>query len=363
MGHGYFNALNYSLANEDTSLEIGVLSPGAKHVISVCGSGSRVLALASKSPQHITCVDVSPGQLALADLRFSAARVLEFDEFLTLFGYAGADAKNSRSQLFERVSPHMRPDHAETMKSYMQAISWEPILYQGKWEKTIIKLSVAIRKLLGDAVLGLFECKSLREQQEYFDRHVKGLRWNSLVFFLGNAPLFNALLYKGHFPKRNIPGSAYGFYRDVFKRLFANHLARKNYFLQLLFLGEIKYPEGNPVECHDEVFRQVKIGADAAEIRYQIGDIFQIVGQSGSLPADFVSLSDVPSYLSPERGKTFLTEMLPGIAKGGNIVSRYYLHVPQEISTEGLVDVTHRFDRLIQMEGLQVYQVQVFTRK
>lgn len=117
------------------------------------------------------------------------------------------------------------------------------------------------------------------------------------------------------------------------------------------------------MECHDEVFRQVKIGADAAEIRYQIGDIFQIVGQSGSLPADFVSLSDVPSYLSPERGKTFLTEMLPGIAKGGNIVSRYYLHVPQEISTEGLVDVTHRFDRLIQMEGLQVYQVQVFTRK
>jgi S-adenosylmethionine-diacylglycerol 3-amino-3-carboxypropyl transferase len=362
MTHGYFNALNYSLANEDTSLEIGILPLHAKHAISVCGSGSRVLALAANSPQKITCVDVSPGQLALADLRFAAARSLELPEFLSLFGYAGSDARMSREALFTKIRPLMDPDHAETMKKYWEGIAWNRILYQGKWEKTIIKLSQMIRKLLGSEVDGLFECRTIPEQVEYFQRHISGVRWNLLVMLLGNAPLFNALLYKGHFPKRNIPGTAYGFYRDVFKRLFSTQLARQNYFMQLLFLGELRFPEGNPVECHESVFKRVKGGAQGAEVSYEVGDIFSIVGNSVASPADFVSLSDVPSYLGIDRGKTFLKEMLTGVAKGGIIVSRYYLHVPQNIQTEGLKDVTVEYDQLIQNEGVQVYQVQVFKR-
>jgi len=67
-----------------------------------------------------------------------------------------------------------------------------------------------------------------------------------VLAILGNAAVFNALLYKGHFPKKNIPGSILSFYDDAFTRLFSQGPARENFFLQMVFFGELKYAEGNP---------------------------------------------------------------------------------------------------------------------
>ncbi|NBW81737.1 DUF3419 family protein, partial [bacterium] len=76
MSSAYFNTLNYSLANEDTALELGILPEQRRHVLSVAGSGARVLPLFAKSPQRLTCVDLSQEQLFLTELRIESARVL-----------------------------------------------------------------------------------------------------------------------------------------------------------------------------------------------------------------------------------------------------------------------------------------------
>ena len=87
MSEQYFSSLNYSLANEDASVETGVLPYGSSQVLSIAGSGGRVIPLASKQPKKIICVDVCKVQLHLTEMRFSALRNLNFDEYLKLLGY------------------------------------------------------------------------------------------------------------------------------------------------------------------------------------------------------------------------------------------------------------------------------------
>ena len=51
MSQPYFNQLNYTLGNEDTSLELAILPERVGHVFSVAGSGGRVVPLLAKFPR------------------------------------------------------------------------------------------------------------------------------------------------------------------------------------------------------------------------------------------------------------------------------------------------------------------------
>src|SRR6185312_13405629 len=112
MSLSYFNRLNYTLANEDTSLELGLLPEGVPHLMSVAGSGGRVLPLLAKFPKKVTCVDLSLEQLYLTELRFESLRALDHAEFLAFWGYPpSASEPHERRKLFQRIQ--LRPDSKE----------------------------------------------------------------------------------------------------------------------------------------------------------------------------------------------------------------------------------------------------------
>ena len=130
------------------------------------------------------------------------------------------------------------------------------------------------------------------EHFEYLEKRFPKLAFNATVLLLGNAHVFNSLLYGGHFPRKNIPTSSYQLYRAAFQRMFGQGPARRNFLLQLLFFGRILFPEGNPIECDPEVFKRAKEGLTQAEIRYVCGDIIEAARKSDT-PIDLISLSDV----------------------------------------------------------------------
>src|SRR3954465_15129773 len=104
MKSAYFNKLNYTLANEDTPMEYGILPEHQMHVMSVAGSGGRILPLLAKYPKIVTCVDVSQEQIYLCEMRFESLRVLSHSEFLAFWGYPPSLAKpKERKELFERL--------------------------------------------------------------------------------------------------------------------------------------------------------------------------------------------------------------------------------------------------------------------
>ncbi|NBO37605.1 DUF3419 family protein [bacterium] len=362
MSSAYFNTLNYTLANEDTTLEMNILPERAQHVVSVAGSGGRVLPLFAKNPQQVTCVDLSLEQLYLSELRIEAARVLPRQDFLCFFGYPPL-----------KISPELRKNIFNQLnlsaecrvffeRVYVEA-GWNSILYRGCWERTFAKIAKLCRSLLGDDALRMFEARNFNEHLLFVTRDFSSVRWNLLVFLIGNSTFFNALLYKGHFPQKNLPGSHRRYYKEAFNRIFATGVPRENFFLQLTLLGEILFEEGNPIECQPGIYEQVQAGIRQAKINYQQANVLDFVSQGSGQSIDFVSLSDVPSYFDDATSRDFLERMGPGLAAGGIVVARFYLRVINWMTQDTFERISHQYDRLIEREKTQMYYIDVFKKK
>jgi len=226
MSFEYFNKLNYSLANEDTGFEVAIAPKNMNHLLSVAGSGGRVLPIAANGAQKITCVDLSVEQLYLTEMRFEAAKKLDHEDYLGLLGYetvAGkAMSKTKRKKVFSLLE--LSSEAKDFLNKAYSSIDWGGLIYEGKWERSFAKLSVLNKKVTGRAGAGIFDCKTLAEQREYMHSRFPKTKWKAILLTVGNAGLFNALLYKGHFPKKNVPFSHVEYYKNAFNHLFENTL-------------------------------------------------------------------------------------------------------------------------------------------
>ena len=101
MTYKYFSGLKYTLANEDTALELALVKKFSPQVIvTVTGSGSRAIPLVVSHCKKLFCLDINQAQLFLCELRLRSYLDLTHEEFLGFWGY---QAFNFRSELFKKL--------------------------------------------------------------------------------------------------------------------------------------------------------------------------------------------------------------------------------------------------------------------
>jgi len=365
MSNQYFSDLNYSLGNEDTKVEyemVKKLKPLT--IIAVSGSGSRALPLLVSNPQKMICVDLASQQLALLRLRIEVLKKLSYEEFLKFWGYApygeALQNRNERKAMFEKLS--LLDSDRDYFCHLFVKKGWDSILYEGKWEKTFYLFSRFVYALLGKRRLELFDCITLSAQKEYINKKFPRWRWMFILFVLGNRSMFNALLYGGHFVKKNIAKGYFNFYNESFNYLFNQILARENFFLQICFLGKIIFKEANILEAQCFCFEEMKdnLSRKYTEIIEVQGDLINAI--CNHTKVDFISMSDVPSYFSGDIEKNFLQKIKSSLSLGAIIVIRNYLRIP-ECDQSGYEDVTEQYHDLISQEKVQVYQFCILSYK
>ncbi|MCR9206553.1 MAG: DUF3419 family protein, partial [Halobacteriovoraceae bacterium] len=255
----YFNQLNYTLGNEDTSIDCEIIKRlGSQSVFSVAGCGSRSFPLLEHC-NELHMVDVSEYQLSLCRLRESLYKALSFDEYLLFFDFPpfhGQDNSFQRQKIFKSLELESRD--RDYFRRVFNELNWGSLLYTGKWERTFQTMSKGLRAILGKDYSKLFTYHHLEDQVHYFENDFNKLRWNSLLFLLGNKSVFNALLYKGDFIEKNVPENHFEYYKGAFDTLFTNNLARESFFAHLCFFGEINHSDGNPIEAKEMNFNRVK---------------------------------------------------------------------------------------------------------
>jgi len=363
MSSRYFSTLNYTLANEDTALELALLPAQSDTVLTIAGSGGRVLPLLARKPRRLICVDLSPAQLFLTELRLALAREAGLDDFLTFWGYPQTQGRASPSDACALrkkwiAQLELSPPAREYLRSWLNSLHWACPLYDGRWERTFAKLSRVNQWVLGEASRGLFECRTLTEQQQFLKHQFPALRWEWVIALLGNASVFNALLYKGSFPQKNIPGSRTAFYRKRYEQILNAGIARENFFLQLTFLGRLVYPEGNPIECDAQVFAKAKEALASTEVKFELGDAVSVAARQNQ-SVSFMSFSDVPSYFAGELEQSFLQKIRTGLAPGAKVVVRNYLRIPEGCDQSGYVNLTPQFKAAILSEKVGVYDIDI----
>lgn len=361
----YFEDLNYTLSNEDTRVEANLLSKKSGRVFSIAGSGARVLPLIAKNPKEIDIVDMSQEQLYLNELRIAAARELTYDEFLFFFGYRGG-LPNGDPQGDDRLSLFSRLELSDPCKQFWgeRAEHWTPrgFILLGRWEGHFQKLGFLFRSVLRMDVRPIFEAHSLDQQLELFRTHWKPLVFKAFLRLVANEYVFNRFLYKGHFAgsseRRTESRPPYKFIDDEFTRLFTTTLVRKNYFLQILFLGGIFYEEGLPLEAQASTIEALK--KSKTKVNYLRGDLTVLLGNEAY---DFISLSDTISYLPETAASNILQSLHKDTTAGSRVIIRSFLRAPTAVNTTGWKELTEEARKAEATDGTGVYQFHIYEKK
>lgn len=358
MGQAHFTGLVYTLANEDSVIESELLSDNTERVIAIAGSGSRIIPLLTKSPQELVCVDLSLEQLYLTELRIESLRHLDHNEFIQFFGYPTSNSCNqNREDLFNKLVT-LSSAAREYFLNLFRSIYWNSILYSGKWEQTVHKASIFIRKFVGKKGLKIFDCKTLKEQQAYYSNQFPQNAWHCFLWIYAALMTITWKVKPGIFPQVDPKISFYHTYKKCFDQMFMNTLARENYMLQLIFFGEIIYPDALPAECNPVLFHQAKKGLSKTKVSYIQGDILSTLERS-ERPSDFISFSNAPSYFPNEIAKNYLVRIASHLSESATLVVRNFLNEPTSVCLDGFTDVSDYYTDILVKEITKTYDIQV----
>jgi S-adenosylmethionine-diacylglycerol 3-amino-3-carboxypropyl transferase len=365
MAKEYFSDLNYTLSNEDTRIEYDLLPEKASRVFSIAGSGARCMPLIARHPKELDVVDMSVSQNYLGELRYQAMKALTYEEYLFLLGYRGAlqsgsDQGDDRWDLFKKIELS-----AEAQAYWEKNRAWwtpRGFILLGRWEAHFQKLGFLFREVLQCDFSKVFEAQNLEEQIEMYEKHWPHRRWKSFLRVVASEYVFNKFLYKGHFSgsegSKTEVRPPHQFFIEEFERVFRTQMVRKNYFMQILFLGKITYEEGLPYEAHQLTFNKVK--TSPTKVNYLTGNLLDHLPQKSY---DFVSLSDTISYLQKEDANQILQKLHPETKSGSQVVIRSFLKAPTAMDEQGWDGLKEMDQWAHAKDGTGVYQFHIFKKK
>lgn len=353
----YFSGLNYSLGDEDTSVELSMLPEGLAHVMSIAGSGGRALPLLARSPRRLTCVDISIEQLAVTKLRFAALKAFELPRYIEFLGYVPGMSPTERRSAFEELE--LSAIDRDWLAKMFDHLGWEGLVYAGRFERTLITFSRIVKAVLWAKGRQIFDCSDLDSQRRFFENDFPHRRWRLLLMILGNSAVLNSLLYRGQFPRNNLGVSSYVLYESIFHSLYTRLLARRSFFLQMVLLGRVVFEEGLPVECHPAVYERARTALASCDVAFVRGEFLQAA--AASAPIDFLSISDVPSFLPDDAAKNYLQALAPILVNGGRIVARAHMRMIPPLM-DGYEDATCEYADDVDAETTKLWRINLFRK-
>lgn len=240
--HG--NNLVYNTCWEDPRLDRVALEFGPEdNVMVITSAGCNALDYALAGPNHVNAVDMNPRQNALLDLKLSAIRSLEFDDFFKMFGEGRLPgAKNVYEQKLRATLP------AWSKSFWDKKIKWfdnrrKTFYYRGtsgtvaRIVRTYIDNVIRVRPHLDS----LLNADSLEEQKDIYEKHLKKKFWSALMKFTMNRDTTMSMLGVPKAQRRQIEtqynGGLVKFIQDCMESVFVELPMKDNYFWRVYING------------------------------------------------------------------------------------------------------------------------------
>jgi S-adenosylmethionine-diacylglycerol 3-amino-3-carboxypropyl transferase len=186
------NYLIYGTCWEDPAIDRKALNLAPEDtVLAITSAGCNVLDYALCRPKRIFAVDANPHQNALLDLRLSAIRNLEYDDFFQIFGHGWHPSFES---LYRR---RLRSDLAAFSQHYWdRRQSW----FSGGGVRTSFYLHAmtgwialffrAVTFRFRDEVERLLSATTLEEQSEVWDKRIRPALWTPFFRWMVSQQFF-----------------------------------------------------------------------------------------------------------------------------------------------------------------------------
>ena len=206
-----FEGLVYAQIWEDPVVDMAAMElKSHHHVVTIASGGCNALSYLVASPAKITALDLNRAHIALLNLKIEGLKRLPgWDAFYRFFGEA--DDKENLKNYGMWLKPHLEPQ----ARNYWEARNWIGFRRLNGFAKNIYRRGLLgkfigtghkLAKLYGLDMKAFLQCRSMKEQREFFDAKISPLFDRPLVKRMTKSPI--ALFGLG------IPPAQYGALAD-----------------------------------------------------------------------------------------------------------------------------------------------------
>ncbi|MBI4613724.1 MAG: DUF3419 family protein [Planctomycetes bacterium] len=347
------------------------------------------LSLLAGGAGAVVAIDPAPGQLALAALKASAVAVLDREDAIRYLGFLPAQPGH-RSRLHREVRTRLDPETRSFWDARPDLVR-SGAIHAGRFERFVRAVMGVVRPVLGRrAIEGLFECASLAEQEEWFDRRLDGKRMVA-IFALAFAPSVfrrrgidarslahrdtarapsqsslrpslasapprggfapsaspSAILAPGGEPPPDPPKACTlaQVYHERFRRMCTATPATTNHSLQTMLLGRVLGPEAVPAYLTREGFPAARAG----RLILVRADLAGWLAAASPRSFGLAQLSNTPDWMSQSEFEHVLALLASRIGPPGRAVWRL-LHADRPIPAglAGRIDVDERLGQALE---------------
>jgi len=240
--HG--NNLVYNTCWEDPRLDRVALDFGPDdNVLVITSAGCNALDYALAGPKHVNAVDMNPRQNALLDLKMSAIRNLEFEDFFQMFGQGRMPGiKDVYEQKLRSNLP------AWSQSFWDKKIKWFDHRRKTFYDRGTSGTIARMIRIYTDNVIrvrphldSILNAQSLDEQKEIYEKHLKKKFWSGLMKFTMNRDTTMSMLGVPKAQRRQIEtqyqGGLVKFIQDCMESVFVELPMKDNYFWRVYMNG------------------------------------------------------------------------------------------------------------------------------
>jgi S-adenosylmethionine:diacylglycerol 3-amino-3-carboxypropyl transferase len=323
---------NYGISQEDALTECQALNlADYDSLLCIASAGEIPLNLAALKNVKIVASDVSDGQLRLCRIKQAAAINTDGVTAASFLGYMSMPEGKREEIFMDKIMPYLSEDDRIYWKGNTETIK-NGAINSGRFEKFMLKVTGTGRLIVGKKNLySLFECSSIEEQKEIFDKKINGLIVKGLFRIS-----FHPRIYKNrgidpagltHSGARNIGE----FFFQRFRNFCCNTLSRNNYYLQYTFFNRILFPEALPEflqpQYHDRLAMNIK------NIEYTGTSVEKAL--ESAAPGEFnkIHISNIGDWMSKESMADLFRLIRDRTLPGARICMRY-IHLNHNIPAD-----------------------------
>lgn len=295
-------------------------------VFTITSGGCNTLSLLLDDPGRIYSLDINSCQSHLLELKCAAIRRMEDGD---LWAFLGLKPSEDRLAMFESLVGDLTKSALGYWRSRPQAIR-NGVVYQGRYETFLRHFRRILSLVQGKRrIEGLFKCRSLEEQRDYFDRVWNTPQWRLLFRLAFNKRILARRgLVTDYF--RFDDGSS-SFEKSFFNRsrkAFRDIPIASNYFLAQYLLGRYASPDAVPAFLQRENLPVIRERLDRISI--VTADAKTWLASRPEAFLDAFSLSNICELMSRE--ETALTfEQVARTARLGARICFRNLMIPREV--------------------------------
>lgn len=305
---------DFGLSQEDAFSEWNACGHIPGDLLCIASAGEVPLNLLAFGMNSITAIDFQDSQLFLSELKLKSACLWDGWEAAAFLGMRPAK-KRERLLHYKELHDTLSPAAKAFWDQHLDVIA-KGVVFQGRFERYIKKLSLAASVLIGKKkLLGLLEDKN---PLAYFNSHYANLKVKFLFKvgfrekkYAGKALPEIALQHN----EMNLADS----FLNGFRRLCTQTPPKENMFLQLFLFGKLLYKEALPPYLQNQ-FRE-RVQRHEQRLRFLKADVRHIPVKEGGY--DGLILSNVCDWLSGEDFQALLFQSASFLKPQGRLFWRH----------------------------------------